>query len=169
MGGPGFGKGKGKGKGFGGKGGFSANMGPPTQVLEVGEFLHAAEDQMVCKCTNEKVPYFNGRIFLENKAQIGQVDEILGPINSYMFSVKMQTGMSASSFKSGQKVYIDPQQLLPMDRFLPSAPIKKAKGGKGKGGFSGKGSFGKGKGKGGFGGGFGGGKGKGGKGSFSRW
>lgn len=143
-------------------------MGPPAQVVEVGEFLHAAEDQMICKCTNEKVPYFNGRIFLENKAQIGQVDEILGPINSYMFTIKMQTGMSASSFKAGQKVYIDPMQLLPMDRFLPKGPIKKERSGKGKGGkggFSGgKGGFGKGKGKGGF----GGGKGKG-KGGFSRW
>ncbi len=155
--GKGFGKGKGKGKG-----GFSNfNAGPPSEVVEVGEFLHACEDQMVCKCTNAKVPYFNGRIFLDNKAQIGQVDEILGPINDYMFSVKMQQGMSANSFKPSQKVYIDPQQLLPMDRFLPKPPIKKERGaggkGKGKGGkgfggkgFGGKGSFG-GKGKGGFG------------------
>jgi H/ACA ribonucleoprotein complex subunit 1 len=162
MGGPGFGKGKGKGKGKG-FGGF--NSGPPAEVMELGEMLHACEDQMVCKCTSEKVPYFNGRIFLENKAQIGQVDEILGPINNFMFSVKMQEGMSASSFKPNQKVYIDPQQMLPMDRFLPKPSIKKEKGtgGKGKGG-KGKGSFGfggKGKGKGGFGGGFGKGKGKG--------
>ena len=153
MGGPSYGKGKGKGKG---KGGYSSfNAGPPNEVMEVGEMMHACEDQMVCKCTNEKVPYFNGRIFLENKAQIGQVDEILGPINSFMFSVKMQEGMSASSFKPNQKVYIDPQQLLPLDRFLPRAPIKKEKGGKGKGKGFGKGSFGsfggKGKGKGSFG------------------
>jgi H/ACA ribonucleoprotein complex subunit 1 len=162
MGPPSFGKGKGKGKGFGkGKGGFGGyNSGPPAEVVEVGEMMHACEDQMVCKCTNEKVPYFNGRIFLENKAQIGQVDEILGPINNYMFSVKMQEGMSASSFKPSQKVYIDPQQLLPMDRFLPKAPIKKERtGGKGKGKGS-FGGFGKGKGKGSFGG-FGKGKGKG--------
>ena len=155
MGGPSFGKGKGKGKGKGGYNNF--NAGPPAEVMEVGEMMHACEDQMVCKCTNEKVPYFNGRIFLENKAQIGQVDEILGPINSFMFSVKMQNGMSASSFKPNQKVYIDPQQLLPLDRFLPRALIKKEKGsggkGKGKGFFGGKGSFsGKGKGKGSFGG-----------------
>ena len=161
MGAPSFGKGKGKGKGFN-----SFNAGPPAEVVEVGEMMHACEDQMVCKCTNEKIPYFNGRIFLENKAQIGQVDEILGPINSYMFSVKMQQGMSASSFKSNLKVYIDPQQLLPLDRFLPSASIKKERGGKGKG-KGGKGSSfggkGKGKGKGSFG---GKGKGKGGKGSW---
>lgn len=160
MGGPGFGKGKGKGKG---KGFSNFNAGPPADIMEVGEMLHACEDQMVCKCTSEKVPYFNGRIFLENKAQIGQVDEILGPINNFMFSVKMQQGMSASSFKANQKVYIDPQQMLPLDRFLPKPAIKKEKGagGKGKGG-KGKGSFGgKGKGKGGFGGGFGKGKGKG--------
>lgn len=35
----------------------------------------------MCKLTNEKVPYFNGPIFLENKTQVGKVEEIFGPIN----------------------------------------------------------------------------------------
>jgi H/ACA ribonucleoprotein complex subunit 1 len=43
--------------------------------------MHACEGDMVCKSTNEKIPYFNAPIFLENKQQIGRVDEILGPIN----------------------------------------------------------------------------------------
>lgn len=29
-----------------------------------------------------QIPYFNAPIFLENKTQIGKVDEILGQINS---------------------------------------------------------------------------------------
>ena len=33
------------------------------------------------KLTNEKIPYFNAPIFLQNKTQIGKVDEIFGPIN----------------------------------------------------------------------------------------
>ena len=28
----------------------------------------------VCKCTNERVPHFNARLFLENKEEIGKVD-----------------------------------------------------------------------------------------------
>eukprot|EP00955_Chlamydomonas_euryale_P012703 137164-Chlamydomonas_euryale.AAC.1 len=29
-----------------------------------------------------QIPYFNAGIFLENKTQIGKVEEILGPINN---------------------------------------------------------------------------------------
>ena len=47
----------------------------------MGSFVHACEGDMVCKSINEKIPYFNAPIYLENKTQIGRVDEILGPIN----------------------------------------------------------------------------------------
>ena len=68
---------------YGGRGGFNGNnnMGPPDQVVVMGEFMHACEGERVCKSTNEKIPYFNAFIYLENKTQIGKVDEILGPIN----------------------------------------------------------------------------------------
>lgn len=36
------------------------------------------------------------------------------------FTVKLQNGIKASSFKEAQKVYIDSGRLLPIDRFLPS-------------------------------------------------
>ena len=38
----------------------------------------------MCKCTNEKIPYFNAPIYLENKQQIGKVDEIFGPIRNFV-------------------------------------------------------------------------------------
>ena len=44
-------------------------------------FLHACEGEAVTKLTNEKVPYFNAPIYLQNKTQIGKVEEIFGPIN----------------------------------------------------------------------------------------
>jgi H/ACA ribonucleoprotein complex subunit 1 len=47
----------------------------------VSTFLHACEGDAVTKLTNEKVPYFNAPIYLQNKTQIGKVDEIFGPIN----------------------------------------------------------------------------------------
>jgi len=52
----------------------------------VGEFLHPCEDEIVCKCVTEenKVPYFNAPIYLENKEQIGKVDEIFGQIRDFV-------------------------------------------------------------------------------------
>ena len=48
---------------------------------EVGTYLHACEADVVIKSTNEQVPYFNAPIYLENKSQIGKIDDIFGPIN----------------------------------------------------------------------------------------
>jgi hypothetical protein len=48
---------------------------------EVSTFLHACEGDAVTKLTIEKVPYFNAPIYLQNKTQVGKVDEIFGPIN----------------------------------------------------------------------------------------
>ncbi|EKM51266.1 uncharacterized protein PHACADRAFT_69662, partial [Phanerochaete carnosa HHB-10118-sp] len=111
--------------GGGGRGGFQQrDMGPPDTVLEMGSFLHAVEDEMLCQSLMpDKVPHFNAPIYLQNKSQIGKVDEILGPINEVYFSVKMGEGMVASSFKKGDKVYISGEKLLPIERFLPRPKI----------------------------------------------
>ena len=47
------------------------------------------KDELVVKCTNEKVPYFNSPVYLDNKEKIGKVDEIFGPIKDFWFSVKL--------------------------------------------------------------------------------
>lgn len=70
-----------------------------------------------------QVPYFNAPVYLQNKSQIGKVDEILGPINEVYFSVKMGDGIVASSFKKGDKVYIGGDKLLPIERFLPKPKV----------------------------------------------
>ncbi|KAJ1956848.1 H/ACA snoRNP pseudouridylase subunit [Dipsacomyces acuminosporus] len=106
----------------GGRGGFHGGQqsyGPPDTVLEMGTYMHACEGEMVCKSTNEKIPFFNAPIYLENKTQIGKVDEILGPINEVYFTVKLQEGVVADSFKVNDKVYIGGDRLLPLERFLP--------------------------------------------------
>uniref|UniRef100_A0A8C6WP04 H/ACA ribonucleoprotein complex subunit n=1 Tax=Neogobius melanostomus TaxID=47308 RepID=A0A8C6WP04_9GOBI len=98
-------------------------------------FVHPCEDDIVCKCTAEenKVPYFNAPVYLENKEQIGKVDEIFGQIRDFYFSVKLSENMKASSFKKMQKFYIDPMKLLPLQRFLPRPPGEKGppRGGRG--------------------------------------
>jgi H/ACA ribonucleoprotein complex subunit 1 len=137
---------------------------------------------MVCESVNPKIPYFNAPIYLENKTQIGKVDEILGPINQVYFTVKPQDGIVATSFKAGDKVYIGGDKLLPLEKFLPkpkpppgAAKPKRAGGAaaRGRGGFGApRGRGGRGgapRGRGGFGGGRGGGFSRGGGGGgFSR-
>lgn len=48
--------------------------------------MHPCEDDIVCKCTTEesKVPYFNAPVYLENKEQIGKVDEIFGNLRDFV-------------------------------------------------------------------------------------
>ncbi|KAF9646870.1 Gar1-domain-containing protein, partial [Thelephora ganbajun] len=113
------------GTGGPGRGGLSfKDAGPPDVVLEMGTFVHAVEGEMLCASVNpDKVPWFNAPIYLQNKSVIGKVDEILGPINEMFFSVKMNEGMVAGSFKTGDKVYISGDKLFPIDRFLPKPKV----------------------------------------------
>ncbi|XP_068650866.1 putative H/ACA ribonucleoprotein complex subunit 1-like protein 1 [Aristolochia californica] len=112
-------RGGGRGGRFGGRGGGFRDEGPPTEVVEVSAFMHACEGDAVAKLTNEKVPFFNAPIYLQNKTQIGKVDEIYGPINDSYFSIKMMEGIIATSYAKGDRFYIDPAKLLPLTRFLP--------------------------------------------------
>lgn len=124
------------------------DQGPPERVFEMGSFLHSCEGDIVCKSINEKIPYFNAPIYLENKTQIGKVDEILGPLNEVFFTIKTSEGVKAESFKDGDKFYIAGDKLLPLDRFLPKAkqvgpkPKKKSSGPRGQSsGRGGRGGF----------------------------
>lgn len=86
-----------------------------ASFAEIGSFQHDVESEMLCSLTAPtKIPYFNAPIYLQNKTQIGKVDEILGPINEVYFTVKMEQGMLASSFKKEDKVYISGEKLLPI-------------------------------------------------------
>jgi H/ACA ribonucleoprotein complex subunit 1 len=131
---------------LGGRGGSFAPAGPPAEVQEMGTVEHAVEGEMFCRSSNVKVPYFNAPIYLENKTPIGKVDEVLGPINEVYFTIKPQEGIVATSFKTGDKVFIGGDKLLPLEKFLPRPKVageKKpkraggARGGRGGGGFSG--------------------------------
>ena len=90
--------------------------------VQMGAFQHACEGDMLIKSTNEKVPYFNAPIYLENKSDVGKVDEILGTIQEVYFSVKPADGISAASFKPGDKLYINPEKLLPCLLYTSPSP-----------------------------------------------
>lgn len=86
---------------------------------------------MVCRLTHAMIPYFNAGIYLENKAKIGKVEEVLGPVNKVFFTIKPDNGVNPSSFKPDDKVYIGSDKLLPLSRFTQEA---KKGGGGGRGG-----------------------------------
>ena len=81
--------------------------------------MHECESEMICKLTHSetKIPYFNAGIYLENKKKIGKVDEIFGPIQNVMFSVKPDPGIVAKSFEKDDVFYVATDKLLPMSRF----------------------------------------------------
>eukprot|EP00696_Hemimastix_kukwesjijk_P007162 gnl/Hemi2/19082_TR6319_c0_g1_i1.p1 gnl/Hemi2/19082_TR6319_c0_g1~~gnl/Hemi2/19082_TR6319_c0_g1_i1.p1 ORF type:complete len:212 (-),score=60.10 gnl/Hemi2/19082_TR6319_c0_g1_i1:235-828(-) len=142
-------RGGGRGGRGGGGGGFR-DFGPPERVEEIGTFLHPCEPCeagssacMVYKLGHKenKVPYFNAAVFKNDVApfkQIGQVEEILGPIHSAYFSVKPMEGVLPTSFSVGEKIYIGCDKLLPLSRFTNPAPARGggggARGGRGRGG-----------------------------------
>ncbi|KAK3931539.1 putative H/ACA ribonucleoprotein complex subunit 1 [Frankliniella fusca] len=149
-----------RGRGGGGRGGGGFNrgfdQGPPEQVIPLGHMTHTCQDDLVVKVDIEEVPYFNAPIYLENKEQVGKIDEIFGTIKDHFVSVNLGENFKAKSFTPNQKLYIDPAKLLPLARFLPQPPG--AKRGRGAGGGRG-GPGGRGRGGGGFGGRGGGGRG----------
>ncbi|XP_069680670.1 probable H/ACA ribonucleoprotein complex subunit 1 [Periplaneta americana] len=161
-GGGGYGGGRG-GRGGGGRhsyGGYQ-DQGPPEEVIPLGSYEYPCQDDLVVKVEIEDVPYFNAPIYLDNKEQIGKIDEIFGNIRDYYVSVKLSDEVKAHSFTRKQKLFINPQKLLPLKRFLPQPPGSVQK----RGGGGGRGRGGRGGGRGGRGGGF---RGRGGGGGFSR-
>lgn len=125
----------GRGRGFGGR--FSAApAGPPAEIIEAGQVLHECESELVCQWTlTDKVPYFNAAIFLSNKKSIGKVDEILGKVTFLCFTVKLDSGIVATSFQPKDPLFIGTDKLLPLSRFTnPQKPPPGVGRGGGRGG-----------------------------------
>lgn len=74
--------------------------------MPLGYFDYPCQDDLVCKVTIQDVPFFNAPIFLENKEQIGKIDEIFGNLRDYSVTVKPSENIKASSFKQQQKVSV---------------------------------------------------------------
>ena len=88
RGGRGGGRGRGGGGGFRGGGGRNFDFGPPERVIPLGYFDYTVQDDLVCKVEIEDVPYFNAPIYLENKEQIGKIDEIFGNMRDYSVTIR---------------------------------------------------------------------------------
>ncbi|KAJ8915829.1 hypothetical protein NQ315_004642 [Exocentrus adspersus] len=110
--------------GFGGGRGRNFDQGPPDQVIPLGYVDYSVQDDLVCKVEIQDVPYFNAPIYLENKEQIGKIDEIFGNIRDYSVTVRLGEDMKAGSFKKKQKTQ---RNYFLYNGFFPNhlAPFKK--------------------------------------------
>ncbi|KAH9252017.1 hypothetical protein BASA81_009999 [Batrachochytrium salamandrivorans] len=93
--------------------------------------MHAAEGELVCMSSlGQQIPFFNTPVYTKEIAKIGMLDEVFGPINKVMFSVKPDAGVVAQSYKEGDVIYINPVKTLPLSRFLQEdAPARGGRGG----------------------------------------
>ncbi|KAL4566930.1 hypothetical protein LXL04_031056 [Taraxacum kok-saghyz] len=84
-----------------------------ANFAEVSALVHACEGEAVTKLTNEKIPYFNASIYLQNKTQIGKVDEIFGPINESGGKVlKEMDALHGSPLEAGPTTHLPEKNLL---------------------------------------------------------
>mgnify|MGYP002141919257 CR=1 FL=1 len=98
-GGRGFGGGRGGGGGFGG-GGNRPFRGPSGIMVELGEFVHVTEKELLFRAVTSKVPKFNTTVFdsgEESRHEFGTINEILGPYSKYV-----SHGGNTSCFQSFQ-------------------------------------------------------------------
>ena len=72
-------------------------------MIGLGNMSHTCQDDLVVKVSQTDVPYFNAPIYLENKQQIGKIDEIFGTLRDYYVSVKLSDDVKAKSFNKGQE------------------------------------------------------------------
>ncbi|CAH8611951.1 unnamed protein product [Heterobilharzia americana] len=110
-----------------------SNAGPPEEVVEVGVYAHPCQEDIVCKITSEKIPYSNAPVYLENKEEVGKIDEIFGPVKDAYFSIKLSDTIKNKSFKEGVKFFMDPAKFLTLDRVL-NPNSSRGRGGRGRAG-----------------------------------
>ena len=102
---------------------------PPKLVCEVGKVMHPVENYILVKNElKDKVPIFGRPVYIKDKKKIGMIDDVLGPINDFMFSVNCDKDVKPESIKSNEKIFMNPEHFLPFARFLPKKSGEKKAG-----------------------------------------
>ena len=99
---------------------------PPKLVCEVGKVMHPVENYILVQNElKDKVPIFGRPVYIKDKKKIGMIDDVLGPINDFMFSVNCDKDVKPESIKTGEKIFMNVEHFLPFSRFLPKKPGEK--------------------------------------------
>lgn len=104
----------------GGRGGFKRqDFGPPEEYVDIGHVTLRCPKEVVCKLTHKDIPYFNAPVYNEKHTEIGKIDDVLGRVDSPMFSVTPLENLSPESFTIGQRViYLLLYIICSFSRFL---------------------------------------------------
>jgi rRNA processing protein Gar1 len=95
---------------------------------------------MVYRALQKDVPMFNTAVSQskDNTNPIGKIDEILGPIHHFVFTVTPFPGVNPADVRPGSKIYIDKAFMLPIVIFTnpqkPTGPRRIGGGVGGRGG-----------------------------------
>ena len=104
-------------------------MGPSGIMIELGEFMHVTEKELLFRATHpQHVPKFNRTVFdssADNRKELGTINEILGPFQRYMFSVMPSQGVNPNKIPEKQKVFVDQNDVLPIEKFLPRTTARR--------------------------------------------
>jgi H/ACA ribonucleoprotein complex subunit 1 len=93
---------------------------PPSTIEVAGEYSHNAKEDLIFKCVHKNVPLCDSNIYNDDKTLLGKLDEVLGPISGPIyFSVKLAEENKGKKLSVGDKCYINPMRVLPLERFLP--------------------------------------------------
>ena len=99
--------------------------------------MHSTPTELVYRgLQKDLIPMFNQEIYNSNSngQSLGRIDEILGPVSGYMFSVLPAEGVKAKSIKEGSKIYLDKAFFLPLVVFTNPQKPKGGPGGASRGG-----------------------------------
>ncbi|MES1919572.1 H/ACA snoRNP pseudouridylase subunit [Bonamia ostreae] len=88
--------------------------------IQLGTVVHDCEGSLVCKLTNEKVPYFNAPVYMDKKSLVGKVDDVFGTTKNCLFSVTLSDGIKSESLmkRENLEIYVPVNKLLPKSIFL---------------------------------------------------
>ena len=93
---------------------------------------------LIYKATCSDVPMFNQTVYTSktpnDSTSLGKIDEILGPVKDFMFTVIPKDGIQTGSVKDETKIYLDKNFFLPMTTFTNPKTKRISKGrGRGRG------------------------------------
>ena len=115
---------------------------------EIGTLVNRTPKELIFKASCKDMPMFNQVVYLEknmnNTSSLGKIDEVLGPVNEFMFSVTPKEGINMENIKDGTKIYLDQNFFLPMTIFTEpnkTKRISKPSGRGGRGGSGGRGGM----------------------------
>lgn len=97
-----------------------------TEQIDLGKYLHTADETPVLQLTCENIPYPNSPVLYNNKI-IGKIDEVLGSLNDVYASVILDKNVNTKNFNKNSIFQAYKDKFMFKNRFLPRSEVEKKK------------------------------------------